>query len=139
MTESHEKYLIEQIKNDPELAREYAKAQCDTKEYVEIIARLRLLVAELKEDGERLYNWTHNHYALTELENEKQDAEICADMDSHRSLMSKVDEVIGSKKCEECSGSGIVHRAYDDQLMGVTCDAEGKCPSCKGTGNEVMG
>jgi hypothetical protein len=57
--------------------------------------KLMGLIVELKEDGERLYNWTHNHYALTELEDEKQDAEICADMDSHRSLMSKVDEVIG--------------------------------------------
>jgi hypothetical protein len=142
------------VRVDESVADELADARGE-------IARLRLLVAELKEGISKISDkWVEDgedggfqciycgskaepFRSLTEEDTPENHGWNCdhddtCEIELLRSLMSNVDEVCPTK-CEECGGSGIVHWAYDDQNIGATCDAEGTCPSCHGTGKEVTG
>lgn len=79
-------YLLEEIKDDPELAKAYAKASAETKEYVAVIDRQRQLIKELIEDG----NWWNDYDG--ELDADNGYAELHKHDDNHRSLMARLKE-----------------------------------------------
>ena len=77
-----DEYLLEQIKDNPELAAAYAKASCETKDYVKIIESQRQVIKELVEDAEFWYG-------------EHQGRPSDEDIEIHRSLMAKIKEMLG--------------------------------------------